>query len=83
MRSLARKDGKKRPIGKPCYENKVVQRAVVMILDAIFDRDFYAFSHGFRKGHSQHQALQELREQCRELKIKWIGDAYVGGFFDT
>jgi retron-type reverse transcriptase len=74
---IDKEDGKKRPIGKPCYEDKIVQRAVVMILEAIFERDFYAFSHAFRKGHSQHQAVQELREQCRKLNIKWIVDADV------
>jgi len=53
---IDKEGGKKRPISKPCFEDKVVQRAVVMILEAIFDRDFQPFSHGFRKGHSQHQA---------------------------
>ena len=58
------KDGgeKKRPIGKPTFEDKIVQRAVVMILNAIYSHDFYDFSHGYREGHSQHQALSELRE---------------------
>jgi len=79
---IEKEDGKKRPIGKPCFEDKIVQRAVVMILEAIFEPDFHAFSHGFRKGHSQHQALHELREQCRKLKINWIVDADVSGFFD-
>ena len=41
------------------------------------------FSHGFRKGHSQHQALSELRERCRQLNINWIVDADVSGFFDN
>jgi RNA-directed DNA polymerase len=80
---IEKDDGKKRPIGKPCFEDKIVQRAVVMILEAIFDHDFYAFSHGFRKGHSQHQALDELREKCRKLNINWIVDADVSGFFDN
>src|SRR5262252_532731 len=80
---IEKEDGKKRPRGKPCFEDKMVQRAVVMILEAIFEPDFYAFSHGFRKGHSQHQALHELREQCRKLNIPWIVDADVSGFFDT
>jgi RNA-directed DNA polymerase len=80
---IEKEDGKKRPIGKPCFEDKIVQRAVVMILEAIFAPDFHAFSHGFRKGHSQHQALHELREQCRKLHITWIVDADVSGFFDT
>lgn len=80
---IEKEDGKKRPIGKPGFEDKIVQRAVVMILEAIFEPDFHAFSHGFRKGHSQHQALHELREQCRKLKINWIVDADVSGFFDN
>ena len=80
---IEKDDGKKRPIGKPCFEDKIVQRAVVMILEAIFEQDFHAFSHGFRKGHSPHQALHELREQCRTLHINWIVDADVSGFFDN
>jgi group II intron reverse transcriptase/maturase len=80
---IEKEDGKKRPIGKPCFEDKIVQRAVVMILEAIFEHDFHVFSHGFRKGHSQHQALHELREQCRKLNIAWIVDADVSGFFDN
>src|SRR5262249_48271920 len=55
-------DGKQRPIGQPCCEDKIVQRAVVMLLEAIFEEDCHAFSHGCRKGHSPHQALHELRE---------------------
>ena len=61
----------------------MVQRAVVMILEAIFEPDFHAFSHGFRKGHSAHQALDELREQCSKLPINGIVEADVSGFFDT
>jgi len=75
-------DGEKRPRGKPGFEDKMVQRAVVMILEAIVDHDFDAFSHGFRKGHSQHQALDELREKGRTLPINWRVDADVSGCFD-
>lgn len=75
--------GKKRPIGKPAFEDKIVQRAVVMLLAPIYNHDFYGFSHGFREGHSQHQALHELVVKCRELKINWIVDADVSGFFDN
>jgi len=80
---IEKEGGKTRPIGKPCFEDKIVQRAVVMILEAIFEQDFHAFSHGFRKGHSPHQALHELREQCRTLHINWVVDADVSGFFDN
>lgn len=79
---LDKEDGRKRPIGKPTFEDKIVQRAVVMLLEAVYEQDFYDFSHGFRPGHSPHQALHELREQCRELTINWIVDADVSGFFD-
>jgi len=80
---IDKEDGKKRPIGKPCFEDKIVQRAVVMILEAIFESDFHAFSHGFRRGHNAHQALGELRAQCGQLQIKWIVDADISGFFDN
>jgi group II intron reverse transcriptase/maturase len=80
---IEKEDGKQRPIGKPCYEDKIVQRAVVMILAVIFEPIFLPFSHGFRKGHNQHQAIRELREQCLKLNINWIVDADVSGFFDT
>jgi retron-type reverse transcriptase len=73
----------KRPIGKPTFEDKIVQRAAVMLLGAIYEQEFYDFSHGFRKGHSQHQALRELRELCIKLNIGWILDADVSGFFDN
>jgi len=80
---IEKEGGKKRPIGKPCFEDKIVQRAVVMILEAIFDQDFQECSHGFRKGHSPHQALHTLREPCRKLNINWRVGADVSGCFDT
>lgn len=80
---LDKDDGGKRPIGKPTFEDKIVQRAVAMLLGAVFEQDFYDFSHGFREGHSPHQALKELREQCLRLNIRAIVDADVSGFFDT
>jgi RNA-directed DNA polymerase len=80
---IEKDEGKKRPIGKPGFEDKIVQRAVVMILEAIFEQDFHACSHGCRKGHSPHQALHELREQCRTLHINWRVDADVSGCFDN
>ena len=79
---LDKEDGQKRPIGKPTFEDKIVQRAVVMLLEPIYEREFYDFSHGFRKGHSPHQALHELREACQQLNINWIVDADVSRFFD-
>ena len=72
-----------RPIGKPTFEDKIVQRAVTMLLGAIYEQDFYDFSHGFRKGHSPHQALHELWELLMKMNINWILDADVSGFFDN
>ena len=80
---IDKEGGKQRPIGKPTFEDKIVQRAVYMVLYVIYDVDFYDFSYGFRKAHSQHQALHELREQCMEMNIRWIVDADVSGFFDN
>jgi RNA-directed DNA polymerase len=80
---IDKEGGKKRPIGKPGFEDKVVQRACVMLLSPIYDHDFYDFSHGFRAGHSQHQALEELSRKCWELNVNWIVDADVSGFFDN
>lgn len=80
---IEKENGKMRPIGIPALEDKIVQKAVETILYVIYDVDFYDFSHGFRKGHSQHMALHELREKCRSLNINWIVDADVSGFFDN
>jgi group II intron reverse transcriptase/maturase len=80
---IEKDDGKQRPIGKPGFEDKIVQRAVVMLLEAICEQDVQAFSQGFRKGHSPHQALHELREQCRTVHSNWSVDAEVRGVFDN
>jgi RNA-directed DNA polymerase len=80
---LEKEDGAKRPIGKPTFEDKIVQRAVVMLLGAIYEQQFYDFSHGFRPERSAHKALQVLREQCLRMNIGWIVDADVSGFFDN
>ena len=76
-------DGGKRPIGMPGFEDKIAQRAVAMILSAVYEQDFETFSHGFREGHSQHQALLELREKCREIGVAWIVDTDVANFFGS
>jgi group II intron reverse transcriptase/maturase len=80
---LDKEDGKKRPIGKPTLEDKIVQRAVAMVLQAIYDGKFHDFSHAYRLNHSPHGAIHELREQCNRLNINWIVDADVRNFFDN
>jgi len=75
--------GKKRPIGLTEFEDKIVQKAVAMLLGAVYEQDFYPFSHGFREGHSAHQALKEIRDFCMFNGINWLIDADVTGFFDN
>jgi group II intron reverse transcriptase/maturase len=80
---IDKEDGKQRPIGKPVVEDKIVQRAVAMILEAIYEQDFHDFSYGFRPKRNPHQALHEIRETCWKKNINWIVDADVSGFFDS
>ncbi|QTA80788.1 Group II intron-encoded protein [Desulfonema limicola] len=80
---IDKEDGKKRPIGLPAFEDKIVQRAVTMVLNPIYETDFYPFSYGFRKGFSTHQAVYALRQNCIKLNANWIVDADVSGFFDN
>ena len=75
--------GKKRPIGIAEFEDKIVQKAVSMLLGAVYEEDFHAFSHGFRQGHSAHQALKEIRDNCMKHGIHWLIDADISGFFDN
>jgi len=75
-------DGSQRPLGIPALEDKIVQRAVATLLEAIYEEDFYDFSYGFRPGRGPHQALHELREQCMGKNIGWVVDADISKFFD-
>jgi RNA-directed DNA polymerase len=80
---LEKDDGGQRPIGKPTFEDKIVQRAVAMLLEAIYEQDFQDSSYGFRRGRSPHEALHELRERCMTEGIGWVVDADVSGYFDS
>ncbi len=80
---IDKEGGKKGPIGISALEDKIVQKAAAKILDAVYSSKFHGFSHGFREGHSQHMALDELRKQCIGKNINWIIDADVSGFFDN
>lgn len=80
---LDKADGSQRPIGKLVLEDKIVQRAVGTILEAIYEQDFYDFSFGYRPERNPHQALHLLREQSMNLNIGWIIDADIKGFFDS
>ena len=72
-----------RPIGIPTFEDKVLQRAVVMLLGAIYEEDFVDFSYGFRPGRSAHHALEDLRNGMMAMNGGWIVEVDVRKFFDT
>jgi group II intron reverse transcriptase/maturase len=76
-------DGGQRPLAILVLEDKIVQRAVAMILEAIYEPYFADYSFGFRRYFSAHGALIYLRQQCLELGINWIIDADIRKFFDT
>jgi group II intron reverse transcriptase/maturase len=75
--------GKTRPIGIPTFEDKVLQRAVVMLLEPIYERDFYDFSYGFRPGRSAQDAYDAVRNALWDMQGGWVLDADVSSFFDT
>jgi len=77
-------DGSKtRPIGIPTFEDKVLQRAVCMLLEAVFEQDFLDCSWGFRPGRSPHQALEALWTTINDFNGGWVLEADIRGFFDT
>jgi RNA-directed DNA polymerase len=72
-----------RPIGIPTFEDKVLQRAVVMALEPVFEQDFLGCSYGFRPGRSAHQALRDLREGLRTMGGGYVIDLDIRKYFDT
>ena len=80
---IPKADGSQRPLAILALEDKIVQRAVVMLLEAVYEPHFHAFSYGFRRQRSAHGALSYLRDQCLKLGINWIIDADIAKFFDT
>ena len=80
---IPKADGRKRPIGIPVLEDKIVQRAAVEVLNAIYEVDFQGFSYGFRAGRSQHNALDAVTVGIENRPVNWVLDADVRGFFDA
>jgi group II intron reverse transcriptase/maturase len=80
---IPKPDGRQRPIGIAALEDKIVQQAVVWVLQAIYEQDFLGFSSGFRPDRSQHQALDALTVAISERQVNWVLDADIQGFFDT
>ena len=75
--------GDTRPIGIPTFEDKVLQRAVVMVLEAVYEQDFVNCSYGFRPGRSAHQALDALWQQTMGMGGGWVLEVDIRKFFDT
>jgi len=80
---IPKTDGRQRPLGVPTLEDKIVQRAVVEVLNAIYEVDFLGFSYGFRPGRSPHHALDALTVGISTKRVNWVLDADLRGFFDT
>src|SRR5438445_912127 len=80
---IPKADGRQRPLGIAALEDKIVQRAVVTILNQIYEEDFRGFSYGFRPGRSQHQALDALYVAITRKKVSFVLDADIRGFFDN
>lgn len=81
--NIPKGDGRTRPIGIPTHEDKVLQRAVVMVLEPIYEQEFHDCSFGFRPGRSAHAALETLWRGLMNLNIGWVLDVDVQNFFDT
>jgi RNA-directed DNA polymerase len=80
---IPKADGRQRPLGIAALEDKIVQQAVVTILNEIYENDFLGFSYGFRPGRSQHQALDALTVGITRKRVNWVLDLDIRGFFDN
>src|SRR6202795_2065130 len=78
---IPKPDGRQRPLGIAAVEDKILQRAVVAVLNTIYEEDFLGFSYGFRPKRSQHDALDALIVGISRKKVNWILDLDVGNFF--
>ncbi len=80
---IPKPDGRQRPLGVTTLEDKIVQRATVEVLNAIYETDFLGFSYGFRPGRSPHDALNALSAGIMTRKVSWVLDADIRGYFDA
>jgi RNA-directed DNA polymerase len=80
---IPKTDGRLRPLGIAALEDKILQRAVVEVLGAIYETDFLGFSYGFRPGRSPHDALDALAVGIRRRKVNWVLDADIRDFFTS
>jgi group II intron reverse transcriptase/maturase len=82
-RYIPKPDGRQRPLGIAALEDKIIQRAVAAVLNAVYEEEFLGFSYGFRPKRSQHDALDALIVGIDRKKVNWILDADIRSFFDT
>lgn len=80
---IPKADGGNRGLGLPALEDKIVQSAVAEVLNAIYEADFYGFSHGFRPGRSAHGALETLARATMTQRVNWVLDFDIRSFFDS
>jgi len=80
---IPKADGRQRPLGVTATEDKLVQRATVEVLNAVYEEDFVGFSYGFRPGRDQHRALDAIYVGFTRRKVNWVLDADIRGFFDA
>jgi len=80
---ILKDDGRQRPLGVTALEDKIVQRATVEVLNAIYETDFLGFSYGYRPGRSQHNALDALYVGIHSKRVNWVLDMDIRGFFDA
>jgi RNA-directed DNA polymerase len=80
---IPKPDGRQRPLGIAALEDKIVQQAVVTVLNQIYEVDFLGFSYGFRPGRGAHRALDALSVGIMRKRVNWILDADIRGFFDN
>ena len=80
---IPKADGRQRPLGIAALEDKIVQRAVVEVLNAVYEEDFLGFSYGFRPGRRPHDALDALAVGIERKKVNWVLDADLRDFFST